>query len=150
MSAVISSVALAVTAYSSYRSARAQEKAADQQEEARKKDQQLREIEAAKSRTQAVREARARRAQVANTGSQIGVQGSSGLGGANATIGSQLGSNLASSYTRSGYASSIGDNMAKSSEYMQDASSWNTIGSVSSSIGEISTTLGKAGKHPLQ
>lgn len=129
MSGVIAAtVVAAATVYSAYQ----QNKAAKSQEKAAKKQSVLEEIKAQKSRQAAVREARARRAELTSNATQAGVTGSSGYGGAMGSSLTQLSGNVGFQNTQTAFARSIGNDMSDVAKYQGNAMLGETVGKLAS------------------
>ena len=123
-----------ITAFAAYKSHEAQQEAADAREEAEEKRQTMQEIQASKNRQQAVREARARRAELQAQAAGQGVQGSSGLGGAISSATSNLASNVSFQNTQTAFSRAIAGDMSDARQAQGEASTWQSIGSLSSTF----------------
>jgi hypothetical protein len=100
-------VAIAVATVSTVYSIDQSQKAAKAQKEASRKQQAMQQLEASKNRQAAVKESRARRAQLQAQASDQGVVGSSGLGGAVSSSVANLGSNISFQNTQTAFNQSI-------------------------------------------
>lgn len=120
------------------------EKARQAQEEAREKQQTMAEIKAEREKTQAIREARIKRARIANIAGQTGVELSSGAQGAQAVIGSQLGSRLGFQETQTGFARAISQDLSEASSLQGSAATLQGI----SSIAAGASQFGDSGEEP--
>jgi len=87
VAAAIAVAGLVLSAVGTFQSAKAQKKAA-------KKQDKLNALQAQRERRQSIREARIQRAQVLNSGVQVGAGDSSSVAGGISSVASQLGSNL--------------------------------------------------------
>jgi hypothetical protein len=103
----MSFIAVAVVAATTIYSIDQSKKAANAQKEAARKQQAMQQLEASKNRQAAVKEARARRAQLQARASDQGVVGSSGLGGAVSSSVANLGSNISFQNTQTAFNQSI-------------------------------------------
>jgi hypothetical protein len=109
--------------------------AAEAQKEAAKKAQAHENIKAQKSREEAVRERRGRAAALANTAAQTGVSSSSGVAGGQISLGSQLGSNVATQNTDTAFGKAIGEDMQTAADAKTMSALGGSLASTANSYG---------------
>lgn len=115
------------------------------QKKASRTAQRQQELQTARERRQAIREAQIRRAQTAAAASAQGATGSSSVSGGMSSLGSQLGSGLGFSTAMSAMSSDI-------NRYNQRAQTWSAIAGIGSnmfqSAGGFETLFSTFGKKP--
>jgi hypothetical protein len=128
-------IGLAGTVISAGMSMSAQKKQASAQKNAAAAQARQANLEAQRARIAQVREARIRRANVIQSGTNSGLgAGSSGLGGAVGSISSQESNNLGNIGVAQDFASIIGSNMQTAANQQAKAQTWQSIGGASKSI----------------
>ena len=116
-----------------------QMKAAKEQKKAAKKAQQQQELEAARSRRRAAREAQIKRAQALASAEAQGVAGSSAAQGGIGSIGSQAGEALGFSTQMSGLSRDIGRHQSRANQF-------GAFANIGSNLFSFGTTLASQGR----
>ena len=133
-STLIAIAGLAIAAGGAVMSIKAQQEAASQQKK-------LNNVNARRDRRRAIRESRMARAQVLNTGAQVGAGESSAVSGGVSSVGAQMGSNLGFSTQTQALGNNITNANARDSMFQG-------ISSIGSSIFSASGGFGGAGAAP--
>ena len=122
--ATVAAITIGATALNLAYQANQQEIVQRNQREAANRERAMQEIQASKERQAAVREARAKRAQLQQGAEYTGTVGSSGYGGATSSLQSQLGANLSFQNTQTEFSNA----MASHAQNIQDAQANQAMG----------------------
>lgn len=132
---LLAGAALATTAYSANRQAKAQKKSAKAQRRSLRTQQKMSDLTAGRERRQMLAKARVMRAQQQAAGFSSGIgQGSSVVQGAIGGLGSQAASNFGFSAMQQGLARQAGQYNIAAGNAQSDAAKWGAIGSFSQTI----------------
>jgi hypothetical protein len=128
-------IGLAGTVISAGMSYSAQKKQQKAQQAAAQAQSRANNLEAQRARIAQVREARIRRANIIQSGTNSGLgAGSSGIVGATGSVSSQTGNNLSNINVQQDFANIVSSNMQSAVNQQAKAQTWQSIGGASKSI----------------
>jgi hypothetical protein len=134
MGVIIAAASLGLSGVSMVQQRKAAKKSADMQQRAIDEQRKQDELRQARERRQQVREARIRSGQISQATANQGASTTSAAVGGQASIQSQLSSNLGFLDQSGSINTNIGNYMSQSNKYQAKAADWGAIGSFGSNV----------------
>ena len=125
---------LALQGFSMLQSSKYADKAAEEAQKQAQMQERINAVNAARARTESIRESRIRSAQILTAGAAGDVAGSSSVETGIGSVGSQSINAQDAINQRLGFATAMGESQTKQADYMGSAQGWKDLGSFSSSM----------------